>query len=608
MFLELINNNGRKYIRLVESNKILDKNSNKRVPRKKTVLNVGFLSKFDDGDPEYFERLKASFKSGHPLIKTLEPFVDKGAKKDVYELKIYEGTDDCIGHPKLIANSIIEKILEELDLAQLIRTYKQHYGVTYDVYGFFKLMLFGRILNPASKISTINQNSDYYTSILKEDYYKYNIYDTLDFVNKHKHALFSRINKTMVNKFGRTTNYLFYDVTNFFFETDKQDEDMVCEDGTVIAGLRKEGVSKEHRDTPIVQMGLIMDEQGVPISIEQFSGNTLDQLTVKKTFDNSVDSIKNSRFVFVGDKGFSKGPNLVYLISNNNGYIISKSVRGSTKDDRNWMKDPNGYVKLSENFKYKSRIVLRKHTLTDGRTINVPEKQVTYWSKKYFNMELVERKEFYDTVSKILDNPASLNLTKTQKSTLSKYIDKNLINKHTGESISSQSLIASLDMNKLNEDYDLLGYYTIVTSETALDDLEIINKYHELVKIEDEFRIMKSTLNTRPIFLRTPEHIMAHLVICTIALIVIRLIQRQIKLKNPKDSFNVFYEGLSANRIVAALNKFKVEKLDEFYYRFNDLDDPDLSIILSSFGINLPLKLFKLGELKQLKSSCNLSL
>ena len=163
-------------------------------------------------------------------------------------------------------------------------------------------------------------------------------------------------------------------------------------------------------------------------------------------------------------------------------------------------------------------------------------------------------------------------------------------------------------MIKLKEDYDLLGYYTIVTSETALDDLEIINKYHELVKIEDEFRIMKSTLNTRPIFLRTPEHIMAHLVICTIALIVIRLIQRQIKLKNPKDSFNVFYEGLSANRIVAALNKFKVEKLDEFYYRFNDLDDPDLSIILSSFGINLPLKLFKLGELKQLKSSCNLSL
>jgi hypothetical protein len=101
---------------------------------------------------------------------------------------------------------------------------------------------------------------------------------------------------------------------------------------------------------------------------------------------------------------------------------------------------------------------------------------------------------------------------------------------------------------------------------------------------------------------------MAHLVICTIALIVIRLIQRQIKLKNPKDSFNVFYEGLSANRIVAALNKFKVEKLDEFYYRFNDFDDPDLSIILSSFGINLPLKLFKLGELKQLKSGCNLSL
>ena len=376
MFLELINNNGRKYVRLVESNKVLDPNTNKKVPRKKTVLNIGFLSKFDDGDPEYFERLKASFKSGHPLIKELEPFVEKGAKKETYEVKIYEGTDECIGHPKLIANTIIEKILEELDLSQLIRTYKQHYEIKYDVYGFFKLLVLGRILNPVSKISTVNQNSDYYTDILKDDFYKYNIYDTLDFVFKHRHAIFNRINANMTKKYGRTTNYLFYDVTNFFFETDREDGDVMQEDGTAMEGLRKVGVSKERRKTPIVQMGLIMDEQGIPISIEQFPGNKLDEFTVAKSFNNSVDSIQKSRFVFVGDKGFSKGPDLGYLISCNNGYIVSKSVRGSSKDDRRWIKDPEGFIHLSEDFKYKSRIVKRNHTLPDGSSIQVPEKQL----------------------------------------------------------------------------------------------------------------------------------------------------------------------------------------------------------------------------------------
>ena len=608
MFLELINNNGRKYVRLVESNKVLDPNTNKKVPRKKTVLNIGFLSKFDDGDPEYFERLKASFKSGHPLIKELEPFVEKGAKKETYEVKIYEGTDECIGHPKLIANTIIEKILEELDLSQLIRTYKQHYGIKYDVYGFFKLLVLGRILNPVSKISTVNQNSDYYTDILKDDFYKYNIYDTLDFVFEHRHAIFNRINTNMTKKYGRTTNYLFYDVTNFFFETDREDGDVMQEDGTVMEGLRKVGVSKERRKTPIVQMGLIMDEQGIPISIEQFPGNKLDEFTVAKSFNNSVDGIQKSRFVFVGDKGFSKGPDLGYLISCNNGYIVSKSVRGSSKDDRRWIKDPEGFIHLSEDFKYKSRIVKRNHTLPDGSSIQVPEKQLTYWSRKYYNMEMNERKDFYEAVRKILDDPSSLKLNKTQKSNLSKYIDKKLIQKNTGELIDSDTLIASLNMDKLKEDYDLLGYYTIVSSETALDDLTLINKYHELVRIEDQFRIMKSTLDTRPVFVRTPEHILAHLSICTIALIVLRLIQRQIKISSCSScNCDLFSDGLSANRIVRALNKFKVEQLDEFYYRFNDIDDPDLNLILSAFGISIPLKLFKLGELKHLKTLFRLS-
>ena len=174
---------------------------------------------------------------------------------------------------------LFERIIEELDLSQLIRTYKNHYDVGFDVYGFFKLLLFGRILNPASKWKTVKQRSDYAIPVVKGDICEFNIYKTLDFVFEHRSALFNRINTTLVRNYNRTTDRIFYDVTNFYFEIDDADEDITLFDGKIDEGLRKKGVSKENQKTPIVQMGLLMDEQGIPISIESFPGNTLDHQT-----------------------------------------------------------------------------------------------------------------------------------------------------------------------------------------------------------------------------------------------------------------------------------------------------------------------------------------
>ncbi len=602
MFLESSNNNGRKYLRLVESEKVFDPAKNKKVTRKKILLNLGFLDKLDHGDPDFFEKLKKSFIAGRPLLKELEPFVKKGNTLETYDIRIVEGSQSCIGKPKSFANSLFEKILDDLDVSQFIRTYKTHYDISYDVWGYLKLMVFGRILNPCSKFATLKQNGNYYTPIVKNiDSNEFNIYDSLTFIYEHRNAIYNRINNTMTKKYGRTTNYLFYDVTNFFFETDSPDDDIVGPDGSVEHGLRKKGVSKENREQPIVQMSLIMDEQGFPISIEQFPGNTLDKDTVDKTLRNVPGQVAGSRYIFVGDKGFTRGKSIPFALSNNKGYIISKSYRQSDKSDKDWITDPNGYVVLNENFKYKSRIRMRKHQLEDGTTADVPEKTVVYWSKKYFDMQVKEKKAFYEIVRKILENPSGFRASSIKSKDVSKYLKDYFISKSTGEVLKTKDLVALLDLDKLKRDYDSLGYYAIVTSETKMDDLDIIDKYHELVKIEDEFRIMKSSLNARPIYLWTKEHILAHLDVCVLALMVIRMIQRQIKLAFPRSDYKLFYEGLSADRIIDALNKFNVEKLDDSYYRFNDLDDSDLQTILSAFGVSIPLKLFKLGELRQFK-------
>ena len=167
-----------------------------------------------------------------------------------------------------------------------------------------------------------------------------------------------------------------------------------------------------------------------------------------------------------------------------------------------------------------------------------------------------------------------------------------------------------IDEAKLKRDYNLLGYYTLATSEINMDNLAIINTYGNLVEIEDQFRIMKSTLDARPLFVRTKEHIIAHLTLCTIALIAIRLIQKKVNAMHPELKKNdlQFSNVLSADRIQNALNQWMIESVGDVYYRFCNIDNPDLALILNSFGIDIPKKCYRISEVKQLKTKMEMSM
>ena len=612
MFLEIASNNGTKYIRICESTRVIDPNTHKSVPKKKTIKNIGPVTKFDDGKPDFIARLKASYASGNPILDELKPYVNAAIPQEVYNIRLCEGTEDCIAHPRLISNLLFEKILEDLDIAQLIRSYKTHYNIGFDVYGFFKLLLFGRFLNPASKWATVKQNNDYAVSILKGNIQEFNVYRTLDFIYEHRRAIFNRINTSMVRHYHRTMKNIYYDVTNFFFQTDKPDEDTVLPDGTTENSLRKKGVSKEHQNTPIVQMGLLMDEQGIPISIECFPGNTLDHQTLAASFRNSVDSVndKENRFIYVCDKGIGKGESIVYAISNGVGYLTSRTVKGSSAKEKEWIINPEGYTVLNENFKYKTKTVKKFTTTPDGVKLEYSEKILTYWSRKYYEKEIAEKSSFYEFVQDYLKDPHSYRISATQMPIVKKYLKKEVVNKKTGEILNSADLTAVLDVDKLKLDYELMGYYTLATSEINMDDQQIIDTYGNLVEIEDQFRVMKSVLDARPIYVRSKEHIVAHFAICTVALILLRLIQRQLKEKYPELTGQdlLFSNILSGERIQAALNKWKIESIGDTYYRFCDIDDPDLSLILNAFNIDIPRKCFKISEVRQLKSKIEMSL
>ena len=393
-------------------------------------------------------------------------------------------------------------------------------------------------------------------------------------------------------------------MTNFYFEIGDPDDDVTGEDGEVLEkGKRKLGVSKEERHLPIVQMGLFMDDEGIPIAIESFPGNTLDHLTLRPAMKKTIDDLDFSRFILIADRGICNYMNLLHLLDAGNGYIVSKSLLKSSKKEREWAYDDEGYTVVSPDFRYKSRTVKRTVTDENGNSRKIEEQVVVYWSRKFEQRSIRENKKFLDFLEKLEKSPRSFRITASQSKSLRRFMKKEYVNQKTGEVVSSSDILGFIDFEKVREYRKEMGYYQIVTSELKTDARDVIDKYHGLTQIEDQFRVMKGDLETRPIYVRTPEHIDAHLLICLIALIVMRIIQKRIRDMNPDGGKDVYWNvGMSAERIQRALNRWKVDALPDDLYRFTDVDDPDLQLILKAFSIDIPPKLYRRAELKAIKT------
>ena len=604
MYVEQFINNGVPYIRLAHSIRVKDKKGRK-VARKKVILNIGPLSRYDDGKENYFERLRQSFKEGNPIIEILKKYTQKEAEK--YEIVFKEGESNCIGETKKGCQILIEKLIEEIGIDRLFATMKKERKIKYDVYGFFKMLVMGRIMEPASKIETVRQNEEYYEPILKGKYNEGNVYDTLTFIGENKDKIVRRINTKLKEKYGAKKDYIYYDVTNFYFEREEDEEDEYDEEGNLKKkGFRKVGVSKENRRLPLVQMGLFMDNEGMPISIESFAGNTVDQKTLRPALSKNIEGLEFSRFVLVADRGICNEENIAHIVEAGNGYIISKSLLKKTKkQERQWAYSQEGYIKSGEDFKYKSRIINREITDEKGNKREIKEKVVVYWSRKFYERSIRENINFLNFIKKIQDKNNNFKISSTQVKALKRFMKEEYVNINTGEIINSKDIRMELDYEKVEEYKQGLGYYQIVTSEIGMRVEEIIEKYHGLTRLEEQFRIMKGTLETRPIYVWTQEHINAHLMICLIALIIIRMIQRQINKYTIKTNTNglIWHNELSADRIQNALNKWQMDIFPGDMYRFLNVNNSDLQMILKSFSIKIMNKLYRRGEIKALKTA-----
>ena len=611
MHIELFTVRNRPYLRLVESRRRMSRNG-KPISGKRLVLSLGPLAKHDDGKPGYLDRLRQSFREGKPLIEALGPYVGD-APREEWDIKFREGDDGCNGEPKRLAACVLDPVFSALGLDQLFASVKHASKIRYDLQGLVRLLVYGRILEPASKCATMEQNGTYHEPLVSSDNPD-NVYDALTVIDENAEKVFRRMNTCIKRGIGRNPSLVFYDVTNFYFEIAEADEDVLDESGNVVEkGLRKFGVSKENRKQPIVQIGLFMDDNGIPVSFEMFPGNTLDHHTLRPAMERTVDGFGLGRFVLVADRGMYSAPNMCHVTDAGNGYIVSKSLRKSTAATRRWAVSPEGYTVVSDRFRRKSRTVQREVTLVkkdkNGKETRerrrFTEKEVVYWSEAFYRREMHEHKSFLDFVERLRANPAGFRVSAAQSKSLRTFLKDEYLNKKTNEVVDGRKLVAMIDEDKLNEFNELMGYYMIATSELDTPDQEIIDKYHGLTQIEDQFREMKGTLEARPVFVNTPGHVHAHLLVCFIALTMMRLVQRRIAMAEPRPDAGGdlrWSYGMSGERLSKALREWQVLCQPGEYYQMLNASGEDIRRVLSALGVGTGKRIYTKGGITALKS------
>jgi transposase len=598
MFIDCYPNNGKPYLRVVESYSVVI--DGKRKTRKRTILGIGPLARYDDGKPDYLKRLRESFREGKPLIGSLSCLIADADKSEYITMRFNKSRDaDAFSNPKNIGYFVLDGLYDMLGIYDVLNKYKSASRIEYDLNGHAKLLIFGRALCPDSKSATWRNRDRYMFDVVSSEI-MVEVFRVLDVLDELSESIQQRMNFKIEKHIGRDKTICYYDVTNYWFEIDEQDEAVFSKTGEFISeGIRKRGPSKAKNRKPIVQMGLFTDIAGIPIAYKLFPGNNIDQTTLRPAMKTAFGKMRFGKVIIVADGGLNSGKNLAYILSSGNGYIASRSPNGSDKDTKKWIIDEDGYELNEKNtFMLKSKIRERNVKDEDGNTVTIKEKIVSYWSRKHFLRALHENQNFTDYLRAIIDNPDKL---KDKQSKMQKYLKKTEIDKSSGEVIKTVSKL-SLDWDKIAEDYGLMGYYTVMTSELDMPDREVINRYHGLSRIEDAFRIIKSDLEGRPVFVRTERHINAHFLICFIALTMIRLVQDRIMSSSGKvkDSTKDWEAGMSANKVKKALEGFMADALPDGYYRFTKITD-DIKTIFDAFGIDPALPLPTESEIRQMK-------
>ena len=481
---------------------------------------------------------------------------------------------------KNLGYAALSVIYHRLDLHIFFRNHARVWNNRFDTNNIIKLLIFSRILDPASKKKTFEGKERYFEGT---DFSLDDIYRCLTQINTLKDQIQIHLHQKITEHYGRTTELVYYDVTNYYFEIDEQDN------------LRKKGVSKEHRPDPIVQMGLFMDTMGIPISYGLFPGNTNDCETLIPLITGMKRDFGLGRVIVVADKGMSTQRNIVFNLLQGDGYVYSQTVRGAHKELKEYVLDEDGYRLAGEDFKIKSRLYPREISVTDIygkiKRVRIDEKQIIFYSSQYDRKAKADREAVLFKARDLVNNPSKYN--KATAYGAAKYIRNLVFDEDTGEILATRQRPV-FDEEKLREEEKFDGYYAIITSECEKSDEEVIDIYRGLWCIEESFKVMKNNLESRPVYLSREDHIQAHFLICFIALVIARLLVHCLGNK------------YSVSRVVESLNQTMAIPLEENWYVLHHADEIT-NTVKEMMGIDLERKYLRLCDIKKILGATKIS-
>lgn len=422
----------------------------------------------------------------------------------------------------------------DLGLREFFERRRTARKVAFDPYRVLELLVWDRIAHPSSKKRAWEGRAAFPR---KCPFSLDDAYRALTYLDGVRDGLVAHAGASIEAARGpRDTRVLYYDVTNFYFEVEDED------------GLRMRGVSKEHRPSPIVQMGMFLDADGVPLDYALFPGNVPDVSTLVPAMDAAgvrFGPDGPQRVVVVADKGLNASANIARCTLDGNGYVFSQSVRGADRELKGWVLSDEGYAANAEGtYKVKSRVGEKAVYVAgeDGRRrrVMVPVKQVAFWSRNFAERSAAERAKVVEKSARAIERGDA---ARAYERSSSRYARPVPVDPATGE-VGSTAWV--LDEAAIAEDARYDGYYCIVTSEQDMDDGEVIDAYRGLWRIEESFRVVKGEMDARPVYVSTGAHIRAHFLVCFLALLVMRLMQADVeRLTGSRPSARAVQEALS---------------------------------------------------------------
>ena len=547
--------------------------SSKKQSRTRTIESIGYLDNLrkEYEDPiAFFSQKAAAMTSEKKKEKSKTIVIDGSEKMDT-------NTDDILN----VGYGILKHLYKELELDKFWNWKSRNLSVEFSVDQIFRLLVFSRILCPASKKGTFDNQNFYFEDF--GDFSLDDIYHALDIICKNNEALQKWIFDHSEKLYDRDLSVSYFDCTNYYFDIGRSDMDSFDEKGNCVdkegnivdAKYRKRGPEKNHRPDPIVEMGLLMDRNGIPLAFDLFPGNESEKVHMRPIINRIKQDFSNTRIIFVADRGLNTSDNIYYLNGDNkcdvnqrDGYVYGQSVRGADAEFRNWVL-ASGYkkdtVKTEDGkeifFIHKSRIYPKElHvnvTKPGKKTVKVDQKQMVYYSEKYAKKQKADREVMIERAKDLIKHPKKYDRVTSAGSAA--YILNIAFDKSTGEIVDGKNL--ELNLTKIREEAKYDGYYSIVTSELNMSDFEMRDVYHGLSKIEETFKISKTEFSSRPIFVRTNEHIDAHFATCFTSLVLIRLLQAKLGNRYP------------AGKIIESLKKYCCVPLDANNYKFTYFDE-----------------------------------